>query len=798
MQIAAPTCTDGVLISKKSSLQGNQGITDIYTFFKKHTVTRTTGRLCHDSYLLLSHFDEEIDKLNYQNLDDCYTYHYNINYIVYSWKCLIKKQSLQFVTESVDIPTDYQGCSKGELSFKHMVQKSHPLLYSFCGKYASVTHYSSNKQVDIKLWYYFKQNIYVDILFTVLDPNILETFVLKYSAQGPKYLVHNAIAHVAWLYLLNIYVAKHKRVCATRKETQRTRMKFYDGPGSFSFETNFLNHPDQGMKHCFSTFQCFIHVYANHFESIGTFLNFSEDDLKPNFKKKLNALNSTIKISGHPCPKRDAFLCIFLIQVVPWLFLNVTIEDLAYSGKLTTGCNFGGISFLQRNKLSSLTEITTVCDNISSSLHRSIDSDDNSMLVVIYSYSKYSNISVKLSVSETTCQIGIFDIFKIKALCCLNPDSKNCIDQLANIFDDLKIRDNVLRQTIGTGDCRILQFGKNFQLSKRYFSEMQSFVFSCLRIQILSSNWQKQKIKLTYRGIAERSKIVNSLDLNFHVRCSLLHNSIKSSTGNQITTETSGMFGINYEIPHRFEGAVDEITVCGFSQTASWTEIIIRSIDFKNTYQKETLGPHKGQIKTVRVVLDATLVFKMGDDILSQCLVQNALSQEIKPTISMLIEVNIRQIGGSYMCSDWIIHPLLSCHDPVHFVSIEINEAKVFEIRYIYTISPPSNISAFWIRDKPGFRWKVSYLGKQIGQQSMYESTSRMGKYKLFILSDQMTWTEAHEYCREKNGSLPNLLDKADLEELVLIMKAGRNFDDLYDANRCLIIGLKVIRNDCS
>ena len=207
VQLVAPTCNDGNLISKRTFLESGHGTKrQIYTFVRKHTAIRPTGRLCHDSFLALPYFVVEINKLNKEQLSDCFQYGYHVHYIYYSWHFLAKEQSLQFITESVDIPKDYQGCNRGQLSVHNVVSFSHILFYSFCGKYASVTHYSSDKEVDIELWYLFKQNIHINILFTVLDTNILETSVLNYSTHGPHLLVHHVVSSAAWFYLLNINV----------------------------------------------------------------------------------------------------------------------------------------------------------------------------------------------------------------------------------------------------------------------------------------------------------------------------------------------------------------------------------------------------------------------------------------------------------------------------------------------------------------------------------------------------------------------------------------------------------------
>ena len=566
-------------------------------------------------------------------------------------------------------------------------------------------------------------------------------------------------------------------------------MKFFDGPGSLSVEKYFDNVPGQGVKQCFSAFQSFIHVYTFHIENIETYFNFSEDNLRSNTKKELNTVISVVKIAGHPCPQGNSLPCLFSVEAFSDLFLNVTVEDMVHSGKLTTDCHLGGISFYERNKLLLLTEITTVCGNISHSLYRSIYSNDNKILIVIYSYSEYSKISVRFSVSKTTCQIGKVDIRKTKALCYTGRESKKCSDHLASIFDSLELRDNILKHSPSAGDCTILQFGKNLLLSDTDFAEMYWFPNHCLHNHVsIRSNWQKHNIRLTYRGKLERNKIAKALDLNFHITCIAKEDSLGSTVVNSIKSETSEKLYIDSEILQTSEGGFDKIKICGFSDTISWTEIIIKSPNSNNTHIKETLGPHKGLLKTARVVSDATLVFRIGIDMLSQCLLESVLSQERKVIISMTITVKVDHGQILYKCYDWKLHPILSCYEPAHFVFIAMNEVTALQVSYICSISPPSNITAFWIPDKPGFKWKTYHAG----QKQVHESQSNIGRYVDVVHSQKLTWTEAHKYCRDNfNGSLPILLDKGDLEELVLIMKDSRNFDELK-VHSGFFIGMKV------
>ena len=218
----------------------------------------------------------------------------------------------------------------------------------------------------------------------------------------------------------------------------------FDGPGFASYILK-ERYVDEKMKNVYttSTFKCLVQIRAeNKSTNIDINLHFMSKQL---LLYQFHIKKDQTKILSLPTNICNNGLCAISV-IAPFKFhINANIYTY-YQGIETVNCKYGGLAMLHESQ-NLISEIICFCQfhngNISRS--RSIFSRNSTLILVLYWYEYYSNISIKMIVSMTECKPLHLDICELHTLCAKRSitkrhDPSECLAYLNPILKDSNIK----------------------------------------------------------------------------------------------------------------------------------------------------------------------------------------------------------------------------------------------------------------------------------------------------------------------------------------------------------------------
>ena len=136
----------------------------------------------------------------------------------------------------------------------------------------------------------------------------------------------------------------------------------------------------------------------------------SAKKLKETYLQKNNSIFVTSEIE-----LKDSEIRMIKIETEVQLIFKITINQLKYTGVKYSSCRYAGITLYGINRNGSFQKISTVCyNNEQEYKYRNLYTQNSRMLLVLYSYKSYSNISLNLSVSTSECKVTTINICELK------------------------------------------------------------------------------------------------------------------------------------------------------------------------------------------------------------------------------------------------------------------------------------------------------------------------------------------------------------------------------------------------
>ena len=96
-------------------------------------------------------------------------------------------------------------------------------------------------------------------------------------------------------------------------------------------------------------------------------------------------------------------------------FLNITVNRMEYKGKNHSSCGFAGVTSYDIIGNGTFSKISTIChsNNNQEYRYRNIYTQNSVALLAMYSYKKYSNFNLTLSVTTTQCKATMMNICEL-------------------------------------------------------------------------------------------------------------------------------------------------------------------------------------------------------------------------------------------------------------------------------------------------------------------------------------------------------------------------------------------------
>ena len=183
----------------------------------------------------------------------------------------------------------------------------------------------------------------------------------------------------------------------------------YDGPGLLSS----IVIGNNNVYNC-SYFQCTLHM----------FLKLHPEGRQVRYTSwTLPIASGTVIVKGQNQITQNTCIkspCVLVYKKYMRYDINATVTQMTIQGFRThqVECTYGGLLGIEGNK-GIFKESLSVCENIDHTVHhsRSFYSSNSTLILILYWYQPYSNITLTLEVSKTECKTTYINYKLIHALC---------------------------------------------------------------------------------------------------------------------------------------------------------------------------------------------------------------------------------------------------------------------------------------------------------------------------------------------------------------------------------------------
>lgn len=282
------------------------------------------------------------------------------------------------------------------------------LFYQFCGVYSGFKLYTAVPRYLYRVDYKPTDDF---LMFTSFD------IIASHTGESAKFiraLVHEvqcyslfSLIHEEVKTTMHITLNKTKQVVIFSNNLTKiwlsTSPTVFDGPGFFAPKHIFLS--EASFFKC-STFQCILLITQNAsaVASCVDLFSYSHILILPT-KYPISVRDSVL----WNLPKTQNILSITvdLFETAADSHVQVTPVKFSSSGEDHPLCLYGGVAFITVNKKQISSVIGNIChkNNNEFSFLKPVYSSQNTLLIVSYSYNKYSIFQGTLKISVTSCQL---------------------------------------------------------------------------------------------------------------------------------------------------------------------------------------------------------------------------------------------------------------------------------------------------------------------------------------------------------------------------------------------------------
>lgn len=308
--------------------------------------------------------------------------------------------------------------------------------HKFCGCVSFFLLYLLEKSVSVYLHVLTDIHVELNASFSVVDRHTLftaytQTAVKSFQFPNTYRILKEVVVHfrrniTAFSFL--IQVQKAFQVIITGELLSASQA--FDGPGYFS---NILR-LRRNMYEA-STFQCLVVL---HMEPVSNPIDYGLWFTSRGINNIQTVGISALFANLFDMPRQGCsqFMCVVQLWTDSTLQVNITVSKIIYSGMRSFSCQYGGF-VVAENLLGDYKESPVLCRPHKGSKEQSTHfySLNSSLLVVLYWYKEYSNISVALMASETKCKPVYFDFCFFHKICTSKhlKDVRTCRNYLKTI-----------------------------------------------------------------------------------------------------------------------------------------------------------------------------------------------------------------------------------------------------------------------------------------------------------------------------------------------------------------------------
>ena len=290
-----------------------------------------------------------------------------------------------------------------EINFPFYYCNNHVAVYNvknlatkikYCSKYHNIVFMLSYKDIAVEIMVDARSYMQYNVagLFSIVDRNIMYSLPYQnttdFKVQFEQVFL---IKNTTKLIFLIIKVMIGYGIKLKKYLKHLNKIDIYDGPGILS---PILPHKNHLYKT--STHHCTVNMLMMLINS-HSLINYSSQQLKRS--EILHHVPDNIYLPNAKCKSN---ICIHEIKVNKGYKVNVTLKEMNITGFQSEKCLFGGMSATETIQ-NEFKEYVTLCTE-NNLPHRRYYSTTSSLKLILYWYKPYSNISVSLGITSTTCK----------------------------------------------------------------------------------------------------------------------------------------------------------------------------------------------------------------------------------------------------------------------------------------------------------------------------------------------------------------------------------------------------------
>ena len=302
----------------------------------------------------------------------------------------------------------FDKCSLGSLSLRSTKEKSTIFLY--CGIVPSFILYLSFSKIKMHINCKFFVTFTSIISHSIIDCCKIQSYPVKSKNSGvPTKSVIRFFTSESYLLQYQLQVERFQRLTIFTLISNHELIEVYDGPGIlYNVLEPYVPTNEGGklLQYTTTTFRSVISLCTEN-NPMSNFIHvlyeaiMSMNTQKVIYVKKKNDVQITSERELNYTE-----IAIIRFKTVLHYFLNITVLQMNYMGKNHSSCGFAGMTSYDIAGNETLKRLSTIChhNNNQDYKHGNTYSQESQMLLVMYSYKKYSNFSLILSVTTSQCK----------------------------------------------------------------------------------------------------------------------------------------------------------------------------------------------------------------------------------------------------------------------------------------------------------------------------------------------------------------------------------------------------------
>ena len=306
-------------------------------------------------------------------------------------------------------------CYFGKITVKNFIRhtKINHFIFQYCGIVPSFVLYPPSRKLIIPMTAQDQVKFDSVITHSIIDSGKITSHQVKNINNATSITVVKFFTPESYFLRYELQVESYECIHISWNTVQTDIIEVYDGPGIlYNMIKPFVSENGK-LLYSTITFQSVILLFTNNNTHSG-FVTYKTMSINVN-KWVYVERNQSVLITSQR-ELINAEIRIMKIETEVELILNITVHQMNYTGRNHSSCGFAGITSYDIITNGTFKKISTVChsNNDQEYKHRNMYTQNSVVLLVLYSYKKYSNFSLVFSVSTSSCSAATIDICELE------------------------------------------------------------------------------------------------------------------------------------------------------------------------------------------------------------------------------------------------------------------------------------------------------------------------------------------------------------------------------------------------